>query len=66
MPSSVISKFIYDGDKETLRVIYVSGMVYDYKKVPLEVYQSMKAAFSKGTFLNKHIKGNYEFEKVEN
>jgi hypothetical protein len=65
MPSSVISKFIYDGDTETLRVIYVSGMVYDYKKVPLEVYQLMKTAFSKGTFLNKHIKGNYEFEKIE-
>ncbi|NIJ54344.1 KTSC domain-containing protein [Dyadobacter arcticus] len=65
MPSSVISRLIYDGDKETLRVVYVSGMVYDYKKVPLEVYQSMMAAFSKGTFLNRYIKGNFEFEKVE-
>ncbi|TLV03286.1 KTSC domain-containing protein [Dyadobacter luticola] len=64
MPSSVSSKFIYDGDTETLRVIYVSGMVYDYKKVPLEVYQAMTSAFSKGTFLNRYIKGNYEFEKV--
>ncbi|MCF2490667.1 KTSC domain-containing protein [Dyadobacter sp. CY347] len=55
---------IYDGDTETLRIVYVSGMVYDYKNVPLEVYQAMKNAGSKGTFLNTHIKNNYEFDKV--
>jgi hypothetical protein len=65
MPSSVISKYSYDGDSETLTITYVSGMVYNYKKVPLEVYQAMKATTSKGTFLNKYIKGNFEFEKVE-
>jgi hypothetical protein len=64
MPSSVVAKMIYDGDSETLRIVYVSGMVYDYKHVPLEVYQAMKNSGSKGTFLNQHIKNNYEFEKV--
>ncbi|MCF0050736.1 KTSC domain-containing protein [Dyadobacter chenwenxiniae] len=64
MPSSVVAKMIYDGDSETLRIVYVSGMVYDYKNVPLEVYQAMKSSGSKGTFLNKHIKDNFEFEKV--
>ena len=65
MPSSVVAAYSYDGENETLRIVYVSGMVYDYKNVPLEVYQSMTKALSKGTFLNKHIKGNYEFEKIE-
>ncbi|WP_026632085.1 KTSC domain-containing protein [Dyadobacter alkalitolerans] len=64
MPSSVVAKMIYDGDTETLRIVYVSGMVYNYKNVPLEVYQAMKNSGSKGTFLNNHIKNNYEFEKV--
>lgn len=64
MPSSVVAKMVYDGDSETLRIVYVSGMVYDYKNVPLEVYQAMKNASSKGTYLNKHIKNNFEFEKV--
>lgn len=64
MPSSVVARMIYDGDSETLRIVYVSGMVYDYKNVPLEVYQAMKSSGSKGTFLNKHIKNNFEFEKV--
>ncbi|MBE9463330.1 KTSC domain-containing protein [Dyadobacter subterraneus] len=65
MPSSVVAKMIYNDETETLRIIYVSGMVYDYKKVPLEVYEAMKASGSKGTFLNQQIKTRYEFEKVE-
>lgn len=56
---------IYNEETETLRIVYVSGMVYDYKNVPWEVYQAMKTSGSKGTFLNKHIKGNFEFEKVD-
>jgi len=54
----------YDQETATLRVIFVSGMVYDYKNVPEEVYQAMKTSGSKGTYLNKHIKGHYAYEKV--
>ena len=64
MPSSVVAAIRYDASKSTLRVVYVSGAVYDYKKVPEEVYNEMKKAFSKGEFLNKEIKPNYKFEKV--
>jgi hypothetical protein len=39
-------------------------MVYDYKKVPQEVYDEMKTAPSKGEYLNYHIKGKYQYEKV--
>jgi uncharacterized Fe-S cluster-containing MiaB family protein len=56
MPSSVVAAIKYDADTSTLRVIYVSGSVYDYKEVPEKVYKEMKEAFSKGEFLNKHIK----------
>jgi len=64
MPSTVIASFIYLPETQTLRITYVSGLVYDYKKVPEAVYKQMKEAASKGTFLNEHIKGNFEFEKV--
>lgn len=65
MPSSVVAGMDYNEQTETLRITYVSGLVYDYKKVPLEMYLAMRNALSKGTFLNTHIKGNFEFEKVE-
>ena len=64
MPSSVVAAIRYDADSSRLRVIYISGNIYDYKKVPEEVYNKMKAASSKGEFLNKEIKPNYEFEKI--
>jgi KTSC domain-containing protein len=64
MPSSVIAGIEYDGQSHTLRVIYVSGIGYDYKNVPEEIYRAMKTAFSKGIFLNKYIKGKYEFKKI--
>lgn len=65
MPSSVVAAIKYDVNRSTLRVIYVSGAVYDYKKVPEEVYNEMKKAFSKGEFLNKQIKPNFDFEKIK-
>ena len=65
MPSSVVAAIRYDSTISTLRVIYVSGSVYDYKQVPEKIYMDMRTAFSKGEFLNKHIKPNYEFEKIK-
>jgi hypothetical protein len=65
MPSSVIQRIHYYPDKHTLRVVFVSGMVYDYKEVPESVYKQMKAATSKGEFLNREIKNKYAFEKIE-
>ena len=65
MPSSVIAAIRYHAPSSTLRVVYVSGSVYDYKNVPEKVYIEMKTASSKGEFLNKHIKPNYAFEKIK-
>ena len=65
MPSSVVAAFSYNSETLTLRITYVSGLVYDYLKVPERVYKEMKAYQSKGSFLNHYIKGKYKFRKVE-
>jgi len=65
MPSSVVSAVIYNNASSTMRVIFVSGAIYDYKNVPKKIYHAMKTSDSKGTYLNQHIKGNYEFEKIK-
>lgn len=64
MPSSVVSAIKYFPYTATLRIIFVSGTIYDYKNVPEKIYTQMKEAFSKGTYLNKYIKGFYKYEKV--
>ena len=64
MPSSVIAHIKYNAAAAILRVIFLSGAVYDYLQVPENIYQEMKIAKSKGDFLNRQIKGNYNFRKV--
>ena len=65
MPSTVVRSYHYDPVGHTLRVIFVSGMIYDYLNVPLYIYEQMKGASSKGVFLNNDIKGKYEFVKIK-
>lgn len=55
----------YNAEAATLRVTFVSGMVYEYKDVPEEVYVAMKTSGAKGIYLNQHIKGRYAFEKIK-
>ncbi len=64
MPSSVVAAFYCSAEKNLLTIQHISGEVYVYKNVPENIYLSMKAAHSKGIFLNKHIKGKYDFEKI--
>jgi hypothetical protein len=64
MPSIVISKIEYEPVSLVLRVIFVSGAIYEYKNVPPEVYNALKTSDAKGIYLNRHIKGNYPFEKI--
>lgn len=65
MPSTVISTMVYDAATATLRVTFVSGMIYEYKNVPEEIYIAMKTSGAKGIYLNKHIKGKYSFNKIK-
>jgi hypothetical protein len=63
MPSSVVANMSYNPESKSLKIVYTSGSVYVYKDVPYNVYISMRAAKSKGKFLNEVIKGTYEFEE---
>jgi len=65
MPSSVIRAMEYNEAKKILRITFVSGLVYDYKKVPPAVFQSLKTSGSKGVYLNQYIKGHYKYEKID-
>ena len=65
MPSSVVSTFRYDPASATLRIIFVTGMIYDYLNVPEKIYEALRNATSKGRYLNQNIKGHYEFKKIK-
>jgi lysyl-tRNA synthetase class 2 len=54
----------YFEKSSTLRIIFTSGEIYDYLKVPVAVYEAMKKATSKGSYLNKVIKTRFAYKKV--
>lgn len=64
MPSSVIARISYNPETQVLKITYVSGEVYAYYKVPDTLYTDLMQARSKGRFLNKSIKGNYDYKKL--
>jgi hypothetical protein len=61
MPSTAIEWTVWK--QGVLSVKYRGGEAYDYLDVPEWVYQELKAAPSKGRFINFVIKPNYKYEK---
>ncbi len=61
--SSNVEAVGYDGDAHELHVQFVSGGSYIYYEVPQDVFDAFMSAASKGSFLNREIKGVYRFTK---
>ena len=64
MPSSVIASYAFNPEKSALTVEFLSGLVYVYIGVPESVYLDFNSARSKGSFLNRRIKGVYDFRRL--
>jgi hypothetical protein len=64
MPSSVIQTIAYETAHSRLTVTFVSGRVYEYYLVPPSVAESFRAAPSKGTFFNRHIRDQYTCREI--
>ncbi|MGG5210651.1 KTSC domain-containing protein [Chryseobacterium sp. MIQD13] len=64
MPSSVVNSYIYFPETEILRIIYQSGRIYDYLKVPATIAEKFREARSKGRFLNSIIKPGFKYLKI--
>lgn len=64
MPSTVIKKIRYNKQAQILQIIFVSGLVYNYKAVPENIYRDFLHSGSKGAYFNLFIKDQYEFERL--
>ncbi len=64
MPSTVISRFIFDPAKRELWVEFVTGRRYVYEGVPEGVAQALASAFSKGAYFNSRIRDHFEFREA--
>jgi len=65
MPSSVIRAYFYDAAAQRLKIVFTTGRRYSYDHVPADLFEAMKAAFSKGEFFNAHIRDRFPFRRDE-
>lgn len=65
MPSSVIRFFVYDEDRRSLAVEFVSGRRYRYDDVPRDVVDRMRRARSKGQFFNRHVRDHFATIEID-
>ena len=61
--SSNIEAVGHDPEAQELYVRFLTGDTYAYHGVPVEVYDELMASPSKGSYLNRMIKGVYEYSK---
>lgn len=59
MPSHVIRHFMYGPESRKLTVEFVSGRRYVYSEVPAKDVDTFRAAFSKGSHFNRHIRDRF-------
>jgi hypothetical protein len=58
----------YNPEEKILEIGFRTKEVYQYLKLPLQVwkkyYNEVKAGGSSGKFFNEHIRDRYEFNKI--
>ena len=62
--SSNLESVGYDANDEILEIKFHSGGVYQYLNVPLEKYESLMSASSKGSYFSRAIKDRYRYRKI--
>ena len=62
--SSNIEAIGYDEITQELHVRFLSGAMYVYYNIPREIYDAIMNAPSKGSFLNREVKGAFEYSKL--
>jgi hypothetical protein len=62
--SSVMTFVKYDDEACELDITFTSGKTYRYREVPLEIYDGLLEAESKGEFFNDNIKDVFAYSEV--
>lgn len=66
IPSSQVSEYRYDAGLESLDIKFKGGQAaYRYLQVPAETVDQFRLSESKGSFVAKGIKPNFEVVKLE-
>ncbi len=56
----------YHRGERVLEIEFQAGSVYRYRDVPLNAYEALMRADSKGRHFSRQIRGRYEFKRTDN
>ena len=59
--SSMLAAIGYDANLNALVVLFNSGRAYQYLNVPIDTYQSLMQASSKGRYMLDHVIDHYPY-----
>jgi hypothetical protein len=62
--SAQVQAIGYVRQTQTLLVEFRGGSLYGYDRVPVEIFLEMYESKSPGSFLNKHIKGAFPYQRL--
>jgi hypothetical protein len=63
--SSNLKSIGYEQSSNTLEIEFIRGGIYQYFKVPSQVYLALINATSKGTYFHKNIKGQFKYNHIK-
>lgn len=57
--STSLEMIAFDADRQTLQIRFRDQTAYRYLDVPVEVYQALLSAPSKGSYFNRAVRGRF-------
>jgi hypothetical protein len=63
--SSNLTSASYDTEASTLTVTFKSGGIYEYEKVPWDVFTKLRMSESQGKFFSNNIAKSYSYKKLK-
>ncbi|HET9397465.1 MAG TPA: KTSC domain-containing protein [Sphingomicrobium sp.] len=65
MPSTVIRSFDFRPERRELEITFTTGRRYLYSNVPEDAVGKFRAAFSKGSHFNRHIRDRFPCRELD-
>jgi lysyl-tRNA synthetase class 2 len=62
--SSNLKSAKFNTEDETLLMEFNNGSIYEYEKVPWELFTKFRMAESQGSFFSKNISRTFKYKKV--
>jgi hypothetical protein len=63
--SSNLKSAVYDTESQDLTITFNNGGIYEYNKVPWDIFAKLRLAESQGKFFNANIAKTYKYKKVK-